>query len=43
MAYSVSELLFHEWHDDGQYDTDVPWLVDQMDALEPRWKRFLCQ
>ena len=24
MAYSLSELLFQEWHDDGEEDADLP-------------------
>ena len=41
MSYPISELLLHERHDDGQNNADVPRLVDQVDAFEPGWKRFL--
>ena len=43
MTHSVSKLLLQERHDDGEEDADIPGLVDQMNALEPCWKCFLCQ
>ena len=41
-TYPFSELLFQEVHQDGERDTDVPWLVKEMEAFESPRECFLC-